>query len=103
MDTPDRNAPPITRDDIDPNASKATDSDVYGTITDTITGVNVHGSDNLVQLVCVIVGAGLGALFGGLFWGGVGSMIGAIVGVLGLLILSGIAIGAYRLVKRING
>ena len=63
----------------------------------------MRASDNLIQLVCVFVGASLGALVGGLGWGGMGSMLGAIIGVVGMLLLSGLVIGLYRLIKRIGG
>jgi hypothetical protein len=103
MTTPERDSPPIDRDDLDPPSASITGKDVYDTVTDTVTGIDLHASDNLVQLVCVIVGAGIGALSGGLGWGGIGSMIGAVVGVVASLLLSGLAIGLYRLIKRLGG
>lgn len=103
MTTPERDTPPVGRDDIDLPPASMTGKDVYDTVTDTVTGVDLRASDNLVQLVCVIVGAGIGALLGGLGWGGIGSMIGAVIGVVASLILSGLAIGIYRLIKRSFG
>ena len=102
MMTPERDSPPIGQDDIDRPPAPITGRDVYDTVTDTVAGVDLRASDNLVQLVCVFVGAGIGALLGGLGWGGIGSMIGAVVGVVASLLLSGLAIGLYRLIKRLG-
>ena len=99
----ERAAPPTDQDDIDPIETGPTAREVVDTVSDTVVGPNVRASDNLIQLVCVFVGASLGALVGGLGWGGMGSMLGAIIGVVVMLLLSGLVIGLYRLVKRIGG
>ena len=102
-DDPQRTAPPTKSEDIEEQKSGVSATDVFDTVSDTVVGVDLRASDNMIQLVCVFVGASLGALIGGLGWGGVGSMIGAIAGVLAFLLLSGFVIGMYRLVKRISG
>ena len=73
----------------------------YQTITDTVTGVNVRGSDNLIQLLAVVVFTVIGLMIGviinyqspmliGLF--GFGGLVAGIL-------LSGAVIGVYRMVK----
>ena len=73
----------------------------YQVVTDTVTGVNVRGSDNLIQLLVVVVTTIIGIIVGaivnheslmliGLFGFG-----GLVIGVL----FSGAVIGIYRMVK----
>jgi hypothetical protein len=65
-------------------------------VFDTVIGPNVRLKDNLIQLVCVIVGGGIGAGVG-YSRGGTGPMvIGIAAGLFGALILSGIVIGILR-------
>ena len=103
MTSEERISPPTEQEDIETTSSGPTAQDVIGTVSDTVVGVNVRGSDNIIQLVCIFVGASLGALIGGLGWGGIGAMLGAIIGVVAMLLLSGLGIGIYRLIKRIGG
>ena len=73
-------------------------------VFDTVTGPNLRVSDNLIQLVSIVAGAGLGALIGAVWaWrvGGqpaFGAVVGGFFGVVASLLLSGAVIGVVRLV-----
>jgi hypothetical protein len=75
------------------------------TVFDTVTGPNVRLKDNLIQLLCVIVGAALGAA-GGWMYGGKDRAMAIIIGVaIGLflsLILSGAVIGVVRFITAVK-
>ena len=61
-------------------------------------GPNTRLMDNLVQLACVIVGGGIGALIG-LRYGFPWPTLGAIGGVLVAILLSGAVIGIIRFIR----
>ena len=73
----------------------------YQTITDTVTGVNVRGSDNLIQLLAVVVFTVIGALIGAIVNYQSPMMIGlfGFGGLVAGILLSGAVIGVYRLVR----
>jgi hypothetical protein len=75
------------------------------TVFDTVTGPNVRMKDNLIQLLCVIAGAALGAA-GGFMYGGrdraTAIVIGVAVGLLLSLILSGAVIGVVRFITAVR-
>jgi hypothetical protein len=66
-------------------------------VFDTVIGPNVRLKDNLIQLACVIVGAGAGAAIGYALGGQPGLLFGILGGLIGSLILSGAVIGIIRL------
>ena len=90
----------------DENQAKSTsDNEAYNIVSDTVTGANVRWKDNLLQavviLVCIVVGAGIGALMiqdwlGGLLVGGFAGMV---IGLLG----SGIFLMVFRAVMHLRG
>jgi hypothetical protein len=65
-------------------------------VFDTVTGPNLRLKDNLIQLACVIVGGGAGAIIGGVVGGSGPAIIGGIVGLFAALLLSGVVIGTLR-------
>ena len=71
-------------------------------VFDTVVGPNIRLRDNLIQLVCVAVGAGLGAAVAGWFANPADRrplmIAGAVTGVLVALLLSGAVIGVVRLI-----
>src|SRR5258708_926884 len=62
-------------------------------VFDTVAGPNVRLKDNLIQLICVIVGAAIGAAVGYQFGGSGPMVIGIVCGMVGALVLSGVGIG----------
>lgn len=74
--------------------------DAYNVVADTVTGVNIHLKDNIIQLVSCIVGFLLGGIIG--FF--LGSMvIGCVIGLIAGLFLSGLFIMVYRFVMHVKG
>jgi len=66
-------------------------------VFDTVAGPNVRVKDNLIQLACVVFGAGAGAVVGWTYGPpGVGVLIGVTVGLFVSLVLSGVVIGIVR-------
>ncbi len=69
-------------------------------VFDTVVGPNLRLRDNLIQLLCVAVGAVVGAFVARLLFAGgdpAGPMLlGAVGGALGALLLSGVVIGIVR-------
>ena len=64
--SPPLNPPPRT------NASQARpENGIYEQITDTVTGVNVRGSDNLIQLLAVVAATIIGGVIGNQFGGSI--------------------------------
>lgn len=49
--------------------------DQYNIVADTVTGVNIHARDNIIQLISCSAGLLLGAFIGLLFGGGVGARL----------------------------
>ena len=107
--TPDRHEPnrdehaqpaPPPRAGAEPSPSHDA-MNTYQTITDTVTGVNVRGSDNLIQLLAVVVFTVIGALIGAIVNYQSPMMIGlfGFGGLVAGILLSGAVIGVYRLVK----
>ncbi len=80
--------------------------ETYNVVSDTIIGVNVRGRDNLIQFLAiaaaVILGVGVGALvsprdrISGAIFGGIAGLIGG-------LLLSGIALMIYRAIRHASG
>ncbi|MBC8354684.1 MAG: hypothetical protein H8E66_22115 [Planctomycetes bacterium] len=79
--------------------------EAYNIVSDTVTGANVRWKDNLFQalsiLVCILLGAGIGALsieerIGGALVGGFAGMI---IGVLG----SGTFLMVFRAIMHMRG
>ena len=93
----------------------ATAREAYNIVSDTVVGVTVRKTDNLFQLkvilVCVLIGAALGATAGALWSDTDDRLVGALGGGLGLgfagLILglfgSGIYLMIYRAVRHMKG
>jgi len=93
----------------------ATGREAYNIVSDTVAGMNVRKSDNLLQLkvilVCVLVGIPLGAIAGALLSDPSNRMAGALGGALGLgfvgvvlgLFGSGIYLMIYRAVRHLRG
>jgi hypothetical protein len=75
-------------------------------VFDTVTGPNVRLKDNLIQLLCVVVGAALGAAAGWMLGDeeerAIAVLIGAVVGLFLSLILSGAVIGIVRLITAVR-
>ncbi|HWE94178.1 MAG TPA: hypothetical protein VG269_09460 [Tepidisphaeraceae bacterium] len=67
-------------------------------VFDTVAGPNLRVKDNLVQLACVIVGGGAGAVIGSIMGGSVGAVVGGVIGLFAALLLSGVVIGILRFV-----
>jgi hypothetical protein len=68
---------------------------------DTVGGPNTRLFDNLIQLACVVVGVGVGAV-SGRFYGSRFSVLGGVAGALVALLLSGAVIGVVRFVRAIR-
>ena len=86
-------------------AKSSSGKEAYNLVSDTVTGANVRWKDNFLQavviLVCIVVGAGIGALMiqdwlGGLLVGGFAGMV---IGLLG----SGIFLMVFRAVMHLCG
>ena len=65
-------------------------------VFDTVAGPNIRLKDNLIQLVCVIVGAVIGGAIGKSMGDQMGMIIGIVAGLVGALVLSGLVIGILR-------
>ena len=65
-------------------------------VFDTVAGPNIRLKDNLIQLVCVIVGAVIGGVIGRFKGDQMGMLIGILAGLVGALVLSGLVIGILR-------
>jgi hypothetical protein len=65
-------------------------------VFDTVAGPNIRLKDNLIQLVCVVVGAVIGGGIGYSRGGTTAMAIGIIAGLVGALFLSGAVIGVLR-------
>ncbi|MCC6907477.1 MAG: hypothetical protein IT430_06015 [Phycisphaerales bacterium] len=80
--------------------------ETYNVVSDTIIGVNVRGRDNLIQflaiVVAVILGVGVGALVSPRDRVS-GAIFGGIAGLIGGLLLSGIALMIYRAIRHAQG
>ena len=97
---------PIEAEVISPPAdSPMTDRQTYNAVSDTVTGVNVRLNDNVFQgiaiVVCLVVGAAIGALvvaepLPGALVGGFGGLL---VGLFG----SGIALMIFRAIQHLRG
>jgi hypothetical protein len=86
---------PIDAEVVDPHL---TGRETYNVITDTVTGVNLRVSDNvfqaIVSFVCLVLGAGIGALA---FQDRVpAALVGGFVGLVVGLFVSGIWLMCYR-------
>jgi len=79
------------------------DRDAYNIVTDLAVGPNLRRSDNIFQLktivICLLGGAGIGALVGGCG----GAFLGAFAGILVGLFGSGIYLMVYRAVRHVRG
>ncbi len=79
--------------------------EAYNVVSDTVTGANVRWKDNLFQalsiLVCIVLGAGIGALLIEERIGGalVGGFAGMIIGLFG----SGIFLMIFRAIMHVRG
>ncbi len=85
-----------------PNLSK---KETYNLVTDVVTGVNLRGSDNLIQGLSILAALPVGALVGAFlvqdrFFG---ALVGGFCGVLAGLFLSGIGLMVYRTVRHLRG
>ena len=65
-------------------------------VYDRVAGPNLRLHDNLIQLLCVVVGGVAGAVVGNQFHGPGGLVGGLVAGLVGALILSGLVIGIIR-------
>jgi len=69
-------------------------------VFDTVTGPNLRLRDNLIQLICCVIGAAIGGGAGAVFAPSgersVGVLIGVFVGLLVSVLLSGAVIGVVR-------
>jgi hypothetical protein len=69
-------------------------------VFDTVTGPNVRLKDNLIQLLCCVVGAaiggGIGAYYAPSDQPSIGILIGVVGGLVAALFLSGAVIGVIR-------
>jgi hypothetical protein len=75
-------------------------------VTDTVTGLNVRKSDNVIQGVSVAIGLVLGAGIGAFVMPQqrvTGALVGGIGGVLVGLFASGLFLMIYRLVRHVGG
>jgi len=97
----------------EPKAGR-TGRETYNIVSDTITGVNVRRTDNLIQAAVVVVFAILGTALGLLASEGVfgvdlefsartGAVVGVTTGMVVGLLVSGLAIGLFRLYKHASG
>jgi hypothetical protein len=88
-----------------PSAESQRANQNYNLVSDTVTGVNVRLRDNVVQalaiLVCLLLGAAIGALVAGEIVPGV--LLGGFVGMLVGLFSSGIFLMIYRAVLHLRG
>ncbi len=88
-------------------AKDLTGRQVYNLVTDTVSGPNLRLSDNLIQLLAVVVCAGAGAAVGALAIFTeerlLGAVLGAIVGLIVGVLVSGVAIMIYRCVRHARG
>ena len=96
---PDPSKPPVMGYHA-PAAPQRSPNDSSQRVFDTVVGPNVRLKDNLIQLACVVVGGGAGALIGNHYWAQTGLALGAIFGLIGALIVSGAVIGVIRLFRR---
>ena len=107
-------SPPIedTPPDIDTSDSVAGTTAAYNVITDTVTGVNVRGSDNAYQAkfiaVSVLLLAAIGVILSFLFPGWqldwlAGALMGAFLGLVFGVLGSGIVLMVYRTKRHIKG
>ncbi len=98
-------APPVLP--AEPGAKKPLSGmQSYNVVSDTIIGVNVRGRDNLIQFLAIVaalvLGIGIGALvsprdrLSGAIFGGIAGLIGG-------LLLSGIALMIYRAIRHAQG
>jgi len=100
--------PPVVKSPGNVSASKAT----YNVVSDTVTGINVRGSDNKSQAKFVAASVGLFALAGAVLalinpkwqlpWYG-GAMAGAFAGLVVGVFASGIFLMIYRASRHIKG
>jgi hypothetical protein len=78
---------------------------VYNLISDTVTGPNVRLKDNLYQglaiLICLVLGAGIGALV--TTPRGVGVLLGGVIGLMVGLVGSGLFLMIYRTIQHARG
>jgi hypothetical protein len=81
-------------------------ADTTQIVYDTVVGPNVRLKDNLIQLVCCVVGAAIGGGAGAVFAPSgersVGVLIGVFVGLLVSVLLSGAVIGIVRFVTAVK-
>jgi hypothetical protein len=79
--------------------------ETYNVVTDTVTGVNLRISDNLIQagiiLGCVVIGVGIGALVA--TEPNAGAFLGGFAGLVAGFLISGIAIMIYRATRHASG
>ncbi len=115
--TPDNEKPPVIAEGDAGEAHPATMSgrEAYNIVADTVGGVNVRLSDNVLQLIviliCVLILSPVGAIVGavysppeerviGTIGGGLGmACIGVVLGLFG----SGIYLMIYRAVRHVKG
>ncbi|MEM9109127.1 MAG: hypothetical protein AAGC72_03810 [Planctomycetota bacterium] len=88
-----------------PGKTSPTTRETYNMVTDTIAGPNIRLKDNLLQglavLVCLILGAGIGALLSDPWF--IGAALGAVAGMILGVLTSGIVIMIYRGVMHAQG
>lgn len=80
--------------------------ETYNVVSDTVIGVNVRGKDNLFQFLAIVVAAILGIGIGALVSPRdrvSGAVFGGFAGLVGGLLLSGIALMIYRAVRHASG
>ena len=71
-------------------------------VFDTVAGPNMRLKDNLIQLICVVVGGVTGAVIGNAIGGPVAMAFGVVAGLLGALVLSGLVIGIIRFIGAVK-
>ena len=87
----------------EPKNGKMTGIEQYNVIADTVTGVNIHFKDNMVQLISCIIGLVLGGIIGFIFGKWIGLGVGCFVGLISGTLISGFYIMIYRLIMHAKG
>lgn len=86
MTDPHENEPPP----LPPSHRDPTPAEANQIFQETVIGLNVRGSDNLLQLVMVVIGVVIGGVVGQLAWESV--LIGTLLGLVAGVLVSGIVL-----------
>jgi hypothetical protein len=81
--------------------------DALHAVSDTVVGPNLRLKDNAIQALAILLFAGAGAVVGWLLGPddspAAGILLGTIAGLVAGLLISGLALGIYRLATRVRG